>query len=62
MHDAVFDVSIDAHVIVVGLDTQDERSRRLVLQDHSILTVVLALREQMAQSELSLAENRETAG
>lgn len=62
MHDAVFDVSIDPHVIVVGLDTQDERPRRLVLQDHSILTVVLALREQMTQSELILAENRETAG
>lgn len=52
VHDAVFDLSVDAHVGVVGLDAQDKRPWRLVLQDHSVLTVVVTLRAQTAQSEL----------
>lgn len=60
VHDAVFDLSVDPHVGVVGLDEQDKRPRRLVLQDHRVQTVVLTLRAQTAQSELHLDEKRNT--
>lgn len=49
VHDAVLDFSVDAHVGVVGLDAQDQRPRRPVLQDHGVLTVVLTLRTPAAQ-------------
>lgn len=54
VHDAVFDLSVDPHVGVVGLDAQDERPWGLVLQDHRVQTVVLTLTEQTAQSEPNL--------
>lgn len=47
VHDAVFDLSVDAHVGVVGLDAQHERPRRLVLQDGGVQAVVLTLTGQI---------------
>lgn len=44
VHDAVSDLPVDARVGVVGVDAQDERPWRLVLQDHGVLTVVVTLR------------------
>lgn len=48
VHDAVFDLSINPHVCVVGLHAQHERPRWLVLQNRCI--VVLTLRAETSQS------------
>ena len=50
VHDAVLDLSVDPHVGVVGLDAQDERPRRLVLQDGGIQAVVLTLGGQVLRN------------
>lgn len=54
VHDAVLDLSVDAHVGILGLDPQDERPGWLVLQDHGVLAVVLTLRGHMTGTEVSL--------
>lgn len=46
VHDAVLDLSVHAHVRVLGLDSQDVCTRRLVFQNHSVLTVVVTLWKQ----------------
>lgn len=46
VHDAVLDLPVHARVRVLGLDAQDGRPRRLVFQNHGVLTVVVTLREQ----------------
>ena len=53
VHDAVFHLSVDSHVGVVGLNAQDKRPRGLVLQNHCVQTVVLTLRAERARSEPS---------
>lgn len=43
VHYAIFDLSIDAHVSIMSLDAQDERSWRLILQDCCVQAIVLTL-------------------
>lgn len=43
MHDPVLDLSVHAHVRVLGLDAQDVRPRGLVFQNHGVLAVVETL-------------------
>lgn len=43
MHDPVLDLSVHAHVCVLGLDAQDVRPRGLVFQNHGVLAVVETL-------------------
>lgn len=44
VHDAIFDLSIDPHVGIVGLYSQHKRPRWLVLQDGCVQAVVLTLK------------------
>lgn len=50
MHDPVFDLSVDPHVCVEGVNAQDKCPRGLVLQDTGVDAVVMALRGQSSHS------------
>jgi hypothetical protein len=50
VHDPVFDLSVDPHVCVEGVNAEDKCPRGLVLQDTGVDTVVMALRGQSSHS------------